>query len=114
MSKISATRPELSLSAVLRLALAYAVATNGMVLTPFLVAAVMHRFSINEGAATGAVGVEIIGLALSCALFPRWIARAAHLFAGIGIVGAALAQISSAYVQTLLSLTILRGLTGLF
>jgi len=59
------------------LALTYAVAVNGMVLTPFLVAAVMRRFGLNEGAATGAVGVEIIGLAVSCAIFPRWISRAA-------------------------------------
>ncbi len=114
MNDLSATLPDLPRSAVLRLALTYAIAVNGMVLTPFLVAAVMRRFGLNEGAATGAVGVEIIGLAVSCAIFPRWIARAAHAFAAIGVVGTVLGQLSSVFVQSVVSMTVARGLTGLF
>jgi MFS transporter, DHA1 family, inner membrane transport protein len=70
-------RPELAGGAVVRLALAYAAATNGLVLTPFLVAAVMRRFHLVEDTATQIAGIEILGVALSCALLPRWISRAA-------------------------------------
>ena len=39
-----ASRPDLSLPALLRLACAYAVATNGTILMPLIVGALMRRF----------------------------------------------------------------------
>ncbi|WP_232464249.1 hypothetical protein [Burkholderia ubonensis] len=70
------SRPDPSSGAVVRLALAFAAATNGLILSPFLVAAVMTRFRLDDGAATALVSVEILGIAISCALLPRRIARA--------------------------------------
>lgn len=62
------SRPDPSTGAVIRLALAFAAATNGLILSPFLVAAVMTRFRLDEGTATALVSAEILGIAISCAL----------------------------------------------
>lgn len=64
------SRPDPSGGAVVRLALAFTAATNGLILSPFLVAAVMTRFRLDDGAATALVSVEILGIAISCALLP--------------------------------------------
>jgi len=114
MDNTAAHRPDLSTATVLRLALAYAVAINGLVLTPFIVAAVTTRFGLNDSAATQVAGIEIFGIAASCALFPRWIARGAHTFSRLGLIGAVLAQAASAFAPTVEVLTIARGLAGLF
>jgi len=107
-------RPELKRSAVVRLALAYAVATNGLVLTPFLVAAIMSRFYLGEGAATEIAGLEILGVALSCAVLPRWISRAAPAFTLVGILGTIVAQALSAFAPTVAVISVARGIAGLF
>ncbi|MDY7791296.1 hypothetical protein U0E10_25720 [Burkholderia ubonensis] len=60
------SRPDPSGGAVVRLALAFAAATNGLILSPFLVAAVMTRFRLDDGAATALISVEILGIAISC------------------------------------------------
>jgi predicted MFS family arabinose efflux permease len=110
----TAHRPDLSTTAVLKLACAYAVAINGLILTPFIVAALTTRFDLDNSAATQIAGIEIFGIAVSCALFPRWITRAAHTFARLGLIGAALAQVASAFAPTVQALSIARGLAGLF
>ncbi|MBN3775692.1 MFS transporter, partial [Burkholderia sp. Se-20378] len=69
------SRPDPSTGAVVRLALAFAAATNGLILSPFLVAAVMTRFRLDEGSATALVSAEILGIAISCALLSHRIAR---------------------------------------
>ncbi|PCE22340.1 MFS transporter [Paraburkholderia acidicola] len=110
----AALRAELPKSSVARLSLAYAVATNGMILTPFLVAAVMLRFHLSEGIATQVAGVEILGVALSCALLPRWISRAAGFFTIAGVLGTIAGQVLSIVAPTVLLIGIVRGVTGIF
>ncbi|KWE88214.1 MFS transporter [Burkholderia ubonensis] len=108
------SRPDPSSGAVVRLALAFAAATNGLILSPFLVAAVMTRFRLNDGAATALVSVEILGIAISCALLPRRIARAARPFTLTGALGAIAGQALSAVAPGIVSAGAARGLTGLF
>ncbi|KVV56972.1 MFS transporter [Burkholderia ubonensis] len=108
------SRPDPSSGAVVRLALAFAAATNGLILSPFLVAAVMTRFRLDDGAATALVSVEILGIAISCALLPRRIARAARPFTLAGALGAIAGQALSAVAPGIMSAGAARGLTGLF
>ncbi|KWB77109.1 MFS transporter [Burkholderia ubonensis] len=108
------SRPDPSGGAVVRLALAFAAATNGLILSPFLVAAVMTRFRLDDGAATALVSVEILGIAISCALLPRRIARAARPFTLAGALGAIAGQALSAVAPGIVSAGAARGLTGLF
>ncbi|WP_431823754.1 MFS transporter [Burkholderia sp. F1] len=108
------SRPDPSGGAVVRLALAFAAATNGLILSPFLVAAVMTRFRLDDGAATALVSVEILGIAISCALLPRWIARAARPFTLAGALGAIAGQALSVVAPGIVSAGAARGLTGLF
>ncbi|NIF91124.1 MFS transporter, partial [Burkholderia sp. Cy-637] len=82
-----ASRPDPPAGAVIRLALAFAAATNGLILSPFLVAAVMARFRLDEGAATALVSAEILGIAISCALLSHRIARAARGYTRLGMLG---------------------------
>lgn len=107
-------RPELPGTAVIRLAFAYAAATNGLILTPFLVAAVMLRFHLEEGTATQIAGIEILGIALSCALLPRWISRTARSFTAVAVFGTIAGQVCSAIAPSVLLMSAARGLTGLF
>lgn len=109
-----AHRPALSTPAVLRLAIAYAVAINGLVLTPFIVSAVTKRFGVDDGVATQIAGIEILGIAVSCALLPRWISRTVHGFSRLALIGAIVAQVASAFANTPQSLGAARGLAGLF
>lgn len=109
-----AHRPVLSTRAVLRLAIAYAVAINGMVLTPFIVSAVTKRFGVDDGVATQIAGIEILGIAVSCALLPRWISRTVHAFSRLGLMGAILAQVACVFATTPQLLGAARGLAGLF
>ncbi|KVP72729.1 MFS transporter [Burkholderia ubonensis] len=108
------SRHDPSSGAVVRLALAFAAATNGLILSPFLVAAVMTRFRLDDGAATALVSVEILGIAISCALLPRRIARAARPFTLAGALGAIAGQALSAVAPGIVSAGAARGLTGLF
>ncbi|KVD56491.1 MFS transporter [Burkholderia ubonensis] len=108
------SRPDPSSGAVVRLALAFAAATNGLILSPFLVAAVMTRFRLDDGAATALVSVEILGIAISCALLPRRIARAARPFTLAGALGAIAGQALGAVAPGIVSAGAARGLTGLF
>ncbi|KVD41284.1 MFS transporter [Burkholderia ubonensis] len=108
------SRPDPSSGAVVRLALAFTAATNGLILSPFLVAAVMTRFRLDDGAATALVSVEILGIAISCALLPRRIARAARPFTLAGALGAIAGQALSAVAPGIVSAGAARGLTGLF
>ncbi|KVZ14254.1 MFS transporter [Burkholderia ubonensis] len=108
------SRPDPSSGAVVCLALAFAAATNGLILSPFLVAAVMTRFRLDDGAATALVSVEILGIAISCALLPRRIARAARPFTLAGALGAIAGQALSAVAPGIVSAGAARGLTGLF
>ncbi|MGS0897133.1 MFS transporter [Burkholderia stagnalis] len=108
------SRPDPSTGAVVRLALAFAAATNGLILSPFLVAAVMTRFRLDEGAATALVSAEILGIAISCALLSHRIARAARSFALAGTLGAIAGQAFSAVAPGVGLTAAARGLTGLF
>ncbi|KVT34686.1 MFS transporter [Burkholderia ubonensis] len=108
------SRPDPSGGAVVRLALAFTAATNGLILSPFLVAAVMTRFRLDDGAASALVSVEILGIAISCALLPRRIARAARPFTLAGALGAIAGQALSAVAPGIVSAGAARGLTGLF
>jgi predicted MFS family arabinose efflux permease len=107
-------RPDLSLAALLRLACAYAVATNGTLLMPLIVGALMRRFGVGEDAATGIAALEIAGIAVSCAVFPRWIARAPRRMAWIATLGTLLAQAAGAWMPSLAALGGARLVTGLF
>ncbi len=110
----AAARPDLSLAALLRLACAYAIATNGTILMPLFVGVLMRRFGAGEDAATGYAALEIAGIALSCAIFPRWIARAPRRLAWIATLGALLAQAASAWAPSLAAVGGARLATGLF
>ena len=110
----AAARPDLSLAALLRLACAYAIATNGTILMPLFVGVLMRRFGAGEDAATGYAALEIAGIALSCAVFPRWIARAPRRLAWIATLGALLAQAASAWAPSLAAVGGARLATGLF
>jgi len=110
----AATRSDLSIAALLRLACAYAVATNGTILMPLIVGASMRRFGVGEDAATGVAALEIAGIAISCAIFPRWIARVPRRLAWIATLGALAAQAASAWMPGLVALGAARLVTGLF
>ena len=110
----AAARPDLSLAALLRLACAYAIATNGTILMPMFVGVLMRRFGAGEDAATGFAALEIAGIAISCAIFPRWIARAPRRLAWIATLGALLAQAASAWMPDLAAVGAARLATGLF
>jgi len=110
----STTRPDLSLAALLRLSCAYAVATNGTILMPLIVGALMRRFGVGEDVATGVGALEIAGIAISCAVFPRWIARAPRRLAWIAMLGALAAQAASAWMPSLAAVGAARLATGLF
>src|ERR1700748_2759441 len=97
----AATRPDLSLAALLRLACAYAIATNGTILMPLFVGVVMRRYGVGEDAGTGWAALEIAGIAISCAVFPRWIARAPRRLAWIAMIGTLVAQAAGGGVATL-------------
>ena len=109
-----ASRPDLSLPALLRLACAYAVATNGTILMPLIVGALMRRFGAGEDAATGFAALEIAGIAISCAIFPRWIARVPRRLAWIAMIGTLLAQAAGAWMPSLAAVGAARLVTGLF
>ena len=108
------TRPDLSLAALLRLSCAYAVATNGTILMPLIVGALMRRFGVGEDAATGFAALEIAGIATSCAVFPRWIARVPRRLAWIATLGTLLAQAAGAWMPSLAAVGGARLATGLF
>ena len=110
----NAARPDLPLAALLRLACAYAVATNGTILMPLIVGALMRRFGAGEDAATGFAALEIAGIAISCAVFPRWIARVPRRLAWIAMIGTLLAQAAGAWMPTLAAVGGARLVTGLF
>ena len=110
----AATRPDLSLAALLRLACAYAVATNGTILMPLIVGALMRRFTVDEDAATGIAALEIAGIAVSCAIFPRWIARAPRRLAWLAMLGTLFAQAAGAWMPSLAAVGGARLVTGLF
>ncbi len=107
-------RADLSLAALLRLACAYAVATNGTILMPLIVGALMRRFNVGEDSATGVAALEIAGIAVSCAVFPRWIARAPRRLAWIATLGTVLAQAAGAWMPGLAAVGGARLVTGLF
>jgi predicted MFS family arabinose efflux permease len=110
----AATRADLSFPALLRLACAYAIATNGTILMPLFVGVLMRRFATGEDAATGFAALEIAGLAISCAIFPRWIARMPRRLAVIATLGTLLAQAASAVMPSLAAVGAARLVTGLF
>ena len=110
----AATRPDLPLPALLRLACAYAIATNGTILMPLFVGVLMRRFGTGEDAATGFAALEIAGIAISCAIFPRWIARMPRRLAWVATLGALLAQAASAAMPGLAAVGAARLVTGLF
>ena len=107
-------RPELKAAALLRLACAYAVATNGTILMPLIVGMLMRRFGIGEGAATGFAGLEILGIAISCALLPHVVARAPRRAAWIATIGTLLAQAAGAVLPGIVAVGASRGVAGLF
>ncbi len=109
-----ATRPDLSLAALLRLSCAYAIATNGTILMPLIVGALMRRFGVGEDAATGIGALEIAGIAISCAVFPRWIARAPRRLAWLATLGTLAAQAANAWMPSLAAVGGARLVTGLF
>ena len=100
--------------ALLRLAVVYAVAINGTILTPFIVSTLMLRFGLDEGQATMMTGFEMLGMALSCMLLPHLVARFALRFAWIGTLGAIACQVASALLVGAQAVGIARGLAGVF
>lgn len=106
--------PDLPRAALLRLACAYAVATNGTILMPLIVGALMRRFGAGEDAVTGWAALEIAGIAVSCAVFPRWIARVPRRLAWIAMLGTLAAQAAGAWMPSLAAVGGARLATGLF
>ncbi len=107
-------RPDLSLAALLRLSCAYAVATSGTLLMPLIVSVLMRRFGVGEDAATGVAALEIAGIAASCAVFPRWIARMPRRLAWVAMLGTLAAQAAGAWMPSLAAVGAARLLAGLF
>ncbi|MEO6917510.1 MAG: MFS transporter [Collimonas sp.] len=99
---------------MLRLAIVYAVAINGTILTPFIVSSLMLRFGLDEGQGTMMTGFEMLGMALSCMLLPHWVARYASRFARIGVLGTVAMQVASALLATAQAVSIARGMAGVF
>jgi len=115
MTTIAAgTRPELNAAALLRLACAYAVATNGTILMPLIVAVLMRRFGVGEDIATEMAGLEIAGIAIACAVLPHRIALAPRRFAWLGTIGTVAAQAAAAWLPSIGWVGVSRGLAGLF
>ena len=110
----AADRPDLGWAALLRLSCAYAIATNGTLLMPLFVGVLMRRFAIGDDAATGVAALEIGGIAISCAVFPRWIARMPRRLAWIATLGTLLAQAASAWMPSLAAVGAARLVTGSF
>ncbi len=108
------SRPDLSLAALLRLSCAYAVATSGTLLMPLIVGVLMRRFGTGEDAATGVAALEIAGIALSCAVFPRWIARLPRRLAWLAMLGSVAAQAAGAWMPSLAAVGAARLAAGLF
>lgn len=98
----------------MQLACAYAIATNGTILMPLIVAALMRRYGIGEDLATGLAGLEIVGIAIACALLPRWIVRRARPFAWAACLGTIAAQAAGAWMPSAAWAGVSRGVTGLF
>src|ERR1700712_1428898 len=113
-STLATARPDLSLAALLRLSCAYALATNGTILMPLIVGALMRRFGAGEDAATGFAALEIAGIAIACAVFPRWIARAPRRLAWLATLGTLLAQAAGAWMPSLDAVGVTRFVAGLF
>jgi MFS family permease len=111
---VAAGRPDLGWPALLRLSCAYAIATNGTLLMPLFVGVLMRRFGIGDDAGTGIAALEIGGIAVSCAVFPRWIARVPRRLAWLATLGALLAQAASAWMPSLAAVGVARLVTGLF
>ena len=111
---VAASRPDLGSAALLRLSCAYAIATNGTLLMPLFVGVLMRRFGIGDDAATGVAALEIGGIAISCAVFPRWIARMPRRLAWIATLATLLAQAASAWMPSLAAVGAARLVTGLF
>ncbi|MGN6529649.1 MAG: MFS transporter [Burkholderiaceae bacterium] len=109
---IPTARPALRAAALLRLACAYAVATSGTILMPLIVAMLMRRFGVGEDAATGIGGLEILGIAVSCALLPRPIARAPRACAWTATLVAISAQAAGAACPTLAAVGAARCVAG--
>lgn len=107
-------RPELNAAALMQLACGYAVATNGTILMPLFVAALMRRFGIGEDLATGMAGLEVVGITFACALLPHRIAHAPRFFAWLGCLGTIGAQAAGAWMPTAGWVGASRGLAGLF
>jgi len=107
-------RPDLGRAALLRLSCAYAIATNGTLLMPLFVGVLMRRLGIGDDAATGVAALEIGGIAISCAVFPRWIARVPRRLAWVATLGTLLAQAASAWMPGLATVGAARLVTGLF
>ncbi|AIY39359.1 Permeases of the major facilitator superfamily [Collimonas arenae] len=99
---------------MLRLAIVYAVAINGTILTPFIVSSLMLRFGLDEGQGTMMTGFEMLGMAFSCMLLPHWVARYASRFARIGVCGTVAMQVASALLATTQAVSVARGLAGVF
>jgi len=114
LARAPAGRPELGWPALLRLACAYAIATNGTLLMPLFVGVLMRRFGIGDDAATGVAALEIGGIAVSCAVFPRWIARMPRRLAWVATLGTLLAQAASAWTPSPAAVGAARLVTGLF
>ena len=98
----------------MQLASAYAVATNGTILMPLIVTALMRRFGMDEDIATQMAGLEIVGIAIACALLPRWIARTPRSFAWCGCLGTIATQAAGAWMPSAGWVGASRGLVGLF
>jgi hypothetical protein len=111
---LAASRPDLGWPALLRLSCAYAIATNGTLLMPLFVGVLMRRFGIGDDAGTGVAALEIGGIAISCAVFPRWIARMPRGLAWLATLGTLLAQAASAWMPSLAAVGAARLVAGLF
>src|ERR1700754_3754163 len=112
MTDAASNRPDLPLAALLRLPRAYAVATNGTILMPLIVGALMRRFGAGEDAATGFAALEIAGIAGSWAIFPRRRGRGPRRLAWIAMAGTLLAQAAGAWMPSLAAVGAARLATG--
>jgi predicted MFS family arabinose efflux permease len=74
----------------------------------------MRRLGIGEDAATGVAALEIAGIAISCAIFPHWIARVPRRLAWIATLGTLVAQAASAWMPGLAAVGAARLASGLF
>jgi MFS transporter, DHA1 family, inner membrane transport protein len=99
---------------IAKLGVTYALATNGVTLAPITVSVVIERLGVTEAQATTIAGVELLGLVISCLIFPYFAGTFGRQMVWIGGCGAVLMHVLSGLAGSGEELSVARGLAGIF